>query len=124
MQINAVCLTNQRKGGAAVVMGVLYLFLSIYNASCMKQTCPADQWFPHDKDQDNRPGLGIYMWEDGASFQDVVNQEMGDMFPYGMDPTITNDDPMSLDNQIRNQTLPKELKVGNETGFVQDLSPA
>lgn len=25
MQINTVCLTNQRKGGAAVVMGVLHL---------------------------------------------------------------------------------------------------
>ncbi len=63
------------------------------------------------------------MWADGASFQDVVNQEMGDMFPYGMDPTIINDDPMDLGAKIQNQTLPKELKVGNGHGFVEDLSP-
>jgi len=63
------------------------------------------------------------MWADGANFQDVVNQEMGDRFPYGMDPTLINDDPMDLEMVIQNKSLPAELKAGNGSGFVQDSSP-
>lgn len=44
------------------------------------------------------------MWADGASFQDLVNQEMGEEFPYGMDPTETDDDPMQLQMSNRNVT--------------------
>lgn len=65
------------------------------------------------------------MWADGANFQFVVNQEMGDMYPFGMDPTITNDDPDAVDTAVFNKTLPAELKVGNTSkGYVQDLSVA
>lgn len=55
-------------------------------------------------DESRRPGLGIYMWADGAAFQDVVNLYMGEEFPYGMDPTETNDDPMDLQISNRNAT--------------------
>lgn len=44
------------------------------------------------------------MWADGAAFQDVVNQYMGEEFPYGMDPMETDDDPMQLQVPSRNST--------------------
>lgn len=50
------------------------------------------------EDQHGSPGLGIYMWTDGAAFQFVVNQEMGEEFTYGMDPSWINDDPYSDDD--------------------------
>lgn len=45
------------------------------------------------------------MWANGANFESVVNQDMGDMFPYGMDPTLRNDDPEpNLVNSARHST--------------------
>ena len=44
------------------------------------------------KDDNGEAGVGIFIWQDGAMFQDVVNQEMGEMFPYGIDPTWRNDE--------------------------------
>ena len=38
------------------------------------------------------------MWEDGALFQEVMNQNMGDEFPSGVDPTDTSE-PLSLSIQ-------------------------
>ena len=32
------------------------------------------------------------MWADGAGFETVVNQEMGEEFSYGMDPSLLNDE--------------------------------
>ena len=40
------------------------------------------------------------MWEDGAGFETVVNQEMGDQFPYGMDPSLTNSDLTSGNTSV------------------------
>ncbi len=69
-----------------------------------------------DQDHQNRSGLGIYIWEDGANFEFVVNQETGNGFPYGMDPSVTNDE---LGKAGNNQTVPAELTVGNSSaGFV------
>jgi len=68
-----------------------------------------------DKDYRSVPGLGIYMWADGASFEFVMNQEMGDQFPFGMDPTLTN-----MDNVVRsNATFAAGLFKGNNTGNIQ-----
>ena len=47
------------------------------------------------KDAQGEAGVGVFIWQDGAAFQDVVNQEMGEMFPYGMDPMWRNDEMKS-----------------------------
>lgn len=52
------------------------------------------------------------MWADGASFEFAMNQEMGEQFPFGMDPTLTN-----MDDMVRsNATFAAGLFKGNNTG--------
>ena len=68
------------------------------------------------KDEQGEAGVGLFVWQDGAMFQDVVNQEMGEMFPYGMDPTWTDDE---MEGEIfKNGTgSPVELSRGGNAGF-------
>ena len=105
MQISTVCLANH-EGGAAIVNGMIRPYCKFVS-------------FANDlfaiKDHNNKPGLGLFMWADGSGFETVVNQEMGEMFPYGMDPTIHNDEP---ELALLNTTSLTELRVGNTSGDV------
>ncbi len=64
-----------------------------------------------NKDERNVSGLSIYMWADDASFEFVMNQKMSKQFPYGMNPTLTNDDDVVRSNA----TFAAELSVGIST---------
>ena len=81
LELNAACLAHG-VGGATIVLGTSFL-----------QSGRSSQGLQVDdiQDQYRRPGLGVYIWTSDALFQEVVNQEMSDDFPYGMDPTETND---------------------------------
>ena len=61
-------------------------------------------------DKLGRPGIGVFVWRDGAHFQEIINQYMGEQNPYGLDPTITYDELGG------NGTRPLGLRFGNTTG--------
>ncbi len=42
-----------------------------------------------------------------------MNQEMGEQFPYGMDPTLTNDDDVVRSNAIFAAGLSVGISTGN-----------
>lgn len=69
------------------------------------------------KDEQAEVGVGIYNWQDGAMFQNVMNQEMGKTFPYGMDPTWRNDEMKSETFNVSG--LPVERSHG---GNARDLT--
>ena len=56
-----------------------------------------------------QPGLSLFMWEDGAPFEWLLNHENILEFPDGVDP-VTPESGLSL---LNNATLIKDLRTGN-----------
>lgn len=46
---------------------------------------PADR-FPITEGYNNRPSLTLFIWEDGALFDDAINDYIGSDSPSGLDP--------------------------------------
>lgn len=67
------------------------------------------------EDVQGRPGLSLFIWEDGAPFEFLLKQETILEFPPGMDPT--NPEPPLL----KNATLMMGLRMANES-FAHDVS--
>lgn len=70
------------------------------------------------EDMLGNPGLGLFFWEDGAPFQFVVNQVMGEQFPDGLDPTLTNN-PLHSNESLANITL--SASITNRSNFIIDI---
>ena len=69
------------------------------------------------EDVQGRPGMSLFIWEDGAPFDFLLNQETILEFPPGMDPTNPDIGPSLL----KNATLMMGLRIANES-FGHDVS--
>ena len=62
----------------------------MHPSSMVNVTGPANVWSSDDPDADadihNQPALSIFMWQDGANFQWLVNHNMGFANPPEMNP--------------------------------------
>ena len=63
------------------------------------------------EDVQGKPGISVFMWEDGAPFEFLLNQETIFEFPPGMDPTSPGIGP-SLLNKM---SLMMGLGVANDS---------
>ena len=62
-------------------------------------------------DETGRPGVGIFMWEEGAPFESLVRSQMGVKFPFGLDPLATG---ISADDNLTNGTIPHDSNIDNQ----------
>ena len=62
------------------------------------------------------------MWEDGALFQEVMNQEMTEQFPEGIDPTHTNDPIPPVQLLLNTMNATSNSSVGNDGNALVDTS--
>ena len=69
------------------------------------------------EDVQGRPGLSLFIWEDGAPFEFLMKQETIFDFPQGLDPTLPDIGPSLL----KNLTLQMGLRVVTDS-LARDVS--
>ena len=95
------CLLVNKQGGAATVTGESPSF----------NQHKANHSLSPATDSHNAPILSIFLWANGASFENVMANYMSAAWPVGIDPT----DPGSL--RFVNGTVPSFENMGNGTSI-------